>query len=171
MNFNPKTGFSEQDYQLLKSAVAGVGGGAKPYEFLEQIPITASTPEWTKTLAAPLNDLIILIYLPPTSSQLILRLRGTTSTLTKYVALATDANTGTSHCVSFKNTEGIYEMSYNHPCTGEVGVAAQIGWAAKTPNSGLENSYQPFLQLPVSQLHIEGSDDIPAGTVVVILKR
>lgn len=176
MNFNPKTGFSEQDYQLLKSAVAGAGGATKPYEFYETISITSSTPQWDKTLDDALDDFLVFIYLPSLGSSypsenLNLCMRGTNSTLTKYVAIQGSKTTATSHAISFKNTEGVFELSYNKPCTGEIGVATQIGWVAKTTASGLETSYQSFQKLPVKTLQLTGADDIPAGTVVVILKR
>lgn len=176
MNYNPRTPFSEQDYHLLKTHQSF---GSKPYEI---VTIEKNTVAQLQLVANVdnLNDIAVFLNVPAlgssaVSTELVLQFTGDND-LDKQVYQITCSKTArTSHMVTFKNTDGFYELSYCSPANGEIGLD-QKSWAAKTWNAEYNTNIGRFTQIPVNKITLSvdnlGADEnLPVGTQMGVLAR
>ena len=77
--------------------------------------------------------------------------------------------------ITFKNTDGIYELSYSTPADGSMGYHQQ-GWTAKTFNAKYNDQLGIFTQIPVSKITLtmyapDSYDGLPVNTTIEVYAR
>ena len=179
MNYNPRMGFNEQDYHLLKTHQSS-GSSSKPYELVATVKknTTAKSAELTVNVDN-LNDIVVLLSVPAlgdgvATNELLLQFTG--DKLDKQVNnIAASKTAKTTHMITFKNTDGIYELSYSTPAGGDMGYHQQ-GWTAKTFNAEYNDQLGTFTQIPVNKISLsmyapEGRDGLPVNTTIEVYAR
>ena len=177
MNYNPRMGFNEQDYHLLKTHQSS-GGSGKPYELITVAKNTVAQLELVANVDN-LNDFAVFLNVPALGSSaqspsLILQFTG--DGLDKQIyGIECSKTARTSHMVTFNNTNGFYELSYSSPANGEIGLN-QKGWVAKTWNAAYNTNIGSFTQIPVTKITLSvdslGADEnLPVGTQMGVLAR
>ena len=177
MNYNPRMGFNEQDYHLLKTHQSS-GGSGKPYELITVVKNTVAQTELSANVDN-LNDFAVFLNVPALgssaqSSSLILQFTG--DGLDKQIYQIECSKTDrTSHMITFNNTNGFYELSYSSPANGEIGFN-QKSWVAKTWNAAYNTNIGSFTQIPVNKITLSvdslGADEnLPVGTQMGVLAR
>ena len=178
MNYNPKMGFSEQDYHLLKTHQSS-GSNSKPYELVTVERNTQAQAELDSILEKPLNDIVVFLNVPALgssaqSTELVLTFTG--DGLNKQLYQIKCSKTAkTTHFITFNNTNGFYEMSYSTPADGTIGLD-QSSWTAKTFNPLYNNQLGTFTQIPVTEINLSvdslGADEnLPANTIMGVYAR
>lgn len=175
MNYNPHTPFSEQDYHLLKTRQSS---GNKPYE---TVTIKKTTVAQLQLIADVdnLNDIVVILNIPALgsaaqSTELVLQFTGTGLDKEVY-QIACSKTDRTSHIITFKNTDGFYELSYCSPANGQIGLD-QKSWAAKTWNAAYNTNIGSFTQIPVTKISLSvdnlGDDEnLPINTQMLVMAR
>ena len=177
MNCNPHMPFSEQDYHLLKTHQSS-GGSSKPYELITVVKNTVAQLELSANVDN-LNDVVVILNVPAlgnavSTTELILQFTG--AGLDKQVYSITASKTAkTTHMITFKNTDGFYELSYSTPADGEIGFN-QKGWVAKTFNAEYNTNLGNFTQIPVNKItlsidSIGNPDNFPINTIMGVYAR
>nr|DAF21761.1 MAG TPA: hypothetical protein [Bacteriophage sp.] len=176
MNYNPKMGFSEQDYHLLKTHQSS---GSKPYEIVTVEKNTVAQLELVANVDN-LNDIVVFLNIPAlgssaVSTELVLRFTGDNELDKQVYQIACSKTARTSHMVTFKNTDGFYELSYCSPANGEIGLD-QKSWAAKTWNAAYNTNIGSFTQIPVNKItlsvdNLSADENLPVGTQMGVLAR
>ena len=65
MNYNPRMGFNEQDYHLLKTHQSSGSSGSKPYELITTIQKKNTDAKAELTVNVDnLNDIVVLLNVP-----------------------------------------------------------------------------------------------------------
>lgn len=175
MNYNPHTPFSEQDYHLLKTHQSS---GNKPYETVTIEKTTVAQLELVANVDN-LNDIVVILNIPAlgsaaVSTELVLQFTG--AGLDKEVyQIACSKTAKTSHIITFKNTDGFYELSYCSPANGQIGLD-QKSWAAKTWNAAYNTNIGSFTQIPVTKITLSvvnlGADEnLPINTQMLVQAR
>ena len=170
MNYNPRMGFNEQDYHLLKTHQSS---GSKPYKLITVARNTVAQSELIANVDN-LNDIVVMLNVPALgstagSTELFLTFTGTG--LEKQVHQITCSKTDkTTHMITFKNTDGFYELSYSTPATGKIGLD-QKGWIAKAFNAEYKDKIGGFTQIPVNKitLAVEGGQQLPVNTIMGVM--
>lgn len=175
MNYNPKMGFSEQDYHLLKTHQKS---GGKPYELVDSKKNTVAQLELAANVDN-LNDIVVFLNVPALGSSansLDLVLQFTGAGLDKQVYNIKCSKTAkTTHMITFNNTNGFYELSYSSPASGEIGLE-QKGWTAKCFNPIYNTQIGTFVQIPVTKISLSvdsiGEDEnLPVNTILGVYAR
>ena len=176
MNYNPRMGFSEQDYHLLKTHQSS---GSKPYEIVTVEKNTVAQLQLVANVDN-LNDIAVFLNVPAlgssaVSTELVLQFTGDNELDKQVYQIACSKTARTSHMVTFKNTDGFYELSYCSPANGEIGLD-QKSWAAKTWNAAYNTNIGSFTQIPVNKITLSvdnlGADEnLPVGTQMGVLAR
>lgn len=175
MNYNPHTPFSEQDYHLLKTHQSS---GNKPYETVTIQKTTVAQLELVANVDN-LNDIVVILNIPAIGSAAVsteLALQFTGAGLDKEVyQIACSKTAKTSHIITFKNTDGFYELSYCSPANGQIGLD-QKSWAAKTWNAAYNTNIGSFTQIPVTKITLSvdnlGADEnLPINTQMLVVAR
>lgn len=175
MNYNPHTPFGEQDYHLLKTHQSS---GNKPYETVTIQKTTVAQLELVANVDN-LNDIVVILNIPAlgsaaVSTELVLQFTG--AGLDKEVyQIACSKTARTSHIITFKNTDGFYELSYCSPANGQIGLD-QKSWAAKTWNAAYNTNIGSFTQIPVTKITLSvdnsGADEnLPINTQMLVMAR
>lgn len=176
MNYNPHTPFTEQDYHLLKTHQSS---GSKPYEI---VTIEKNTVAQLQLVANVdnLNDIAVFLNVPAlgnsaVSTELVLQFTGDNDLDKQVYQIACSKIARTSHMVTFKNTDGFYELSYCSPANGEIGLD-QKSWSAKTWNAAYNTNIGSFTQIPVNKITLSvdnlGADEnLPVGIQMGVLAR
>lgn len=171
MNYNPRMGFSEQDYHLLKTHQSS---GNKPYKLAINKKTTVAQLELPVDVDN-LNDIVVILNIPALgstaqSTELILLFTG--DGLSKQVHQITCSKTArTSHIITFKNTDGFYELSYCTPANGQIGLN-QKSWAAKTWNAAYNTNIGSFTQIPVTKITLTSDEEnLPINTQMLVMAR
>ena len=172
MNYNPRMGFNEQDYHLLKTHQSS--GGSKPYELITVAKNTTDQRELVANVDN-LNDIVVFLNVPALGSDAMsnqLYLRFTGDGLEKQVSQITCNKTAkTTHVITFKNTDGFYELSYSAPANGKIGIN-QKGWIAKTLNAEYNDQLGAFTQIPVNKITLSSDNrKLPINTVMGVYAR
>lgn len=178
MNYNPKMGFSEQDYHLLKTHQSS-GGSGKLYEL---VTVSKNTVAQTELVAnvEELNDIVVFLNVPALGSSvsaesLVLQFTGTGGLDKQIYDIQASKTTKTTHVITFNNTAGFYEISYSSPADGEIGLN-QKGWTAKTFNAAYNDQLGTFIQIPVTKISltidsIGDPDNLPVNTIIGVYSR
>lgn len=177
MNYNPRMGFNEQDYHLLKTHQSS-GGSGKPYELVTVVKNTVAQSQLVANVDN-LNDIAVFLNVPALGSavsatELLLQFTG--AGLDKQVYSITASKTAkTTHMITFKNTDGFYELSYSTPADGKIGFNQQ-GWTAKTFNAQYNNNLGSFTQIPVTKISLSidsigDPDNLPIKTIMGVYAR
>lgn len=177
MNYNPRMGFNEQDYHLLKTHQSS-GGSGKPYEIVAVEKNTVAQLQLVANVDN-LNDIAVFLNVPPLgstaqSTELVLQFTGTGLDKQVY-QIACSKTARTSHMITFNNTNGFYELTYSTPANGEIGLN-QKSWVAKTWNAAYNTNIGSFTQIPVTKITLSvdnlGDDEnLPVGTQMGVLAR
>lgn len=177
MNYNPRMGFSEQDYHLLKTHQSS-GDSGKPYEIVTVEKNTVAQLQLVANVDN-LNDIAIFLNVPPLgsaaqSTELVLQFTGTGLDKQVY-QIACSKTARTSHMITFNNTDGFYELSYSTPANGEIGLN-QKSWVAKTWNAAYNTNIGSFTQIPVTKItlsvdNLADDENLPVGTQMGVLAR
>ena len=176
MNYNPRMGFNEQDYHLLKTHQSS---GGKPYELITVVKNTVAQLELSANVDN-LNDVVVVLNVPALGSSaqsfdLALKLTG--DGLDKEIYQISCNNVGrTVHVITFKNTEGFYELSYSSPANGKIGFYNQKGWVAKTLNPAYTENVGGKAGIPVNKITVfvdSDADDenLPVGVQMLVYAR
>ena len=176
MNYNPHTPFSEQDYHLLKTHQSS---GNKPYETVTIQKTTIARLQLAVDVDN-LNDIVVILNIPALgssaqSTELVLQFTGNDELDKQVYQIACSKTARTSHIITFKNTDGFYELSYCTPANGEIGLN-QKSWTAKTWNPKYNTNIGSFTQIPVTKITLSvdnlGADEnLPVGTQMGVLAR
>ena len=176
MNYNPHTPFSEQDYHLLKTRQSS---GSKPYEIVTVEKNTVAQLQLVANVDN-LNDIAVFLNVPAlgssaVSTELVLQFTGDNDLDKQVYQIICSKTARTSHMVTFKNTDGFYELSYCSPANGEIGLD-QKSWSAKTWNAKYNANIGSFTQIPVNKITLSvdnlGQDEnLPIGTQMGVLAR
>lgn len=176
MNYNPRMGFSEQDYHLLKTHQSS---GSKPYELVTNKKTTVAQLELTADVDN-LNDIAVFLNVPPLgssaqSTELVLQFTGDNGLDKQVYQIACSKTARTSHMITFNNTDGFYELSYSTPANGEIGLN-QKSWTAKTWNAAYNTNIGSFTQIPVTKITLSvdslaDDENLPVGTQMGVLAR
>ena len=175
MNYNPRMGFNEQDYHLLKTHQSS---GGKPYELITVVKNTVAQMELVANVDN-LNDIVVVLNVPELGSSaqatdLILQFTG--DGLDKQVyQIACYKGKRTNHVITFNNTNGFYELSYSSPASGEIGLS-QKSWAAKTLNPAYNSNAGGKAGIPVNKIAVSvdslGADEnLPVGVQMLVYAR
>ena len=175
MNYNPRMGFNEQDYHLLKTHQSS---GSKPYELITVVKNTAAQLELSANVDN-LNDIVVILNVPALGStaqspSLVLQFTG--DGLDKQIyGIDCNKNQRTVHVITFKNTEGFYELSYSSPASGEIGFN-QKGWVAKTLNPAYNSNVGGKTGIPVNKITVSvetaiEAENLPVGTQMLVYAR
>lgn len=166
MNYNPRMGFNEQDYHLLKTHQSS---GGKPYELITNKKTTVAQLQLVADVDN-LNDVVILnvpaLGSSAQSTDLVLQFTG--NGLDKQIYEITCNKTKrTVHVITFNNTNGFYELSYSSPANGKIGLN-QKGWVAKTLNPAYTENAGGKAGIPVNKIKVSvdnlGADEnLPVG--------
>lgn len=176
MNYNPRMGFNEQDYHLLKTHQSS---GSKPYELITNKKTTVAQLELTADVDN-LNDIVVILNVPALGSTAVatnLILRFTGDVLDKQIYNITCNKTQrTVHTITFNNTNGFYELSYSSPANGKIGYYNQKGWVAKTLNPAYTENVGGKTGIPVNKItvSVDPEDDfenLPVGTQMLVYAR
>lgn len=89
--------------------------------------------------------------------------------------IACSKTTRTSHIITFKNTDGFYELSYCTPANGEIGLN-QKSWTAKTWNAKYNTNIGSFTQIPVTKIslsvdNLADDENLPINTQMLVMAR
>lgn len=176
MNYNPHTPFSEQDYHLLKTHQSS---GGKPYEIVTVEKNTVAQLQLVANVDN-LNDITVFLNVPALgssaqSTELVLQFTGDNGLDKQVYQIACSKTARTSHMVTFKNTDGFYELSYCTPANGEIGLN-QKSWAARTWNAAYNTNIGSFTQIPVTKItlsvdNLADDENLPVGTQMGVLAR
>lgn len=76
----------------------------------------------------------------------------------------------TSHIITFKNTDGFYELSYCTPANGEIGLN-QKSW-----NPKYNTNIGSFTQIPVTKItlsvdNLADDENLPINTQMLVIAR
>lgn len=174
MNYNPRMGFNEQDYHLLKTHQSS---GGKPYELITVAKNTVAQLELSANVDN-LNDIVVILNVPNlgsvASTELILQFTG--DGLDKQIyQIECNKTNRTVHVITFNNTNGFYELSYSSPASGEIGLN-QKGWVAKTLNPAYNGNVGGKTGIPVNKITVSvdslGEDqNLPVGTQMLVYAR
>lgn len=175
MNYNPRMGFSEQDYHLLKTHQSS---GSKPYELITVAKNTVAQLELSADVDN-LNDVVVILNVPALgssaqSNELVLQFTG--DGLDKQIyQIVCNKTQRTVHVITFKNTDGFYELSYSSPANGEIGLN-QKGWVAKTLNPAYNQNVGGKAGIPVNKIKVSvdnlGDDEnLPVGVQMLVYAR
>ena len=176
MNYNPRMGFSEQDYHLLKTHQSS---GSKPYELITVVKNTAAQLELVANVDN-LNDIVVVLNVPAlgsTAQSVELALKLTGDGLDKEIYQIICNKVGrTNHTITFNNTNGFYELSYSSPANGKIGFYNQKGWVAKTLNPAYNENAGGKAGIPVNKITVfvdSDADDenLPVGTQMLVYAR
>lgn len=179
MNYNPRMGFNEQDYHLLKTHQSSGSSGSKPYELVATVKKNTAVKSELTVDVDNLNDIVVLLNVPALGSSVAtneLSLQFTGNGLDKQVHnISASETTNTTHMITFKNTDGIYELSYSTPAGGDMGYHQQ-GWTAKTFNAEYNVQLGTFTQIPVTKISLmmyspESYDGLPVNTTMEVFAR
>lgn len=172
MNYNSKMGFSEQDYHLLKTHQQS----GKQYKKITTRKATGAQTELVANVDN-LNDIIVMLNIPALgsaagSTELVLQFTG--DGLDKQVHQITCSKTAkTTHMITFKNTDRIYELSYSTPADGKIG-SNQKSWTARAFNAEYTNTVGNLSQIPVNKITLAvegGGQQLPANTIMGVMAR
>ena len=175
MNYNPRMGFSEQDYHLLKTHQSS---GSKPYELITNKKTTAAQLELVANVDN-LNDIVVVLNVPALGSaaqSINLVLQFTGDGLDKQIYDIECSKTArTVHVITFNNTNGFYELSYSSPANGKIG-ANQKGWVAKTFNPAYTENVGGKAGIPVNKITVSIEtaievENLPVGTQMLVYAR
>ena len=175
MNYNPRMGFNEQDYHLLKTHQSS---GGKPYELITVVKNTVAQLELVADVDN-LNDIVVILNVPAlgsaaVSNQLVLQFTG--DGLDKQIyEINCNKTQRTVHVITFNNTNGFYELSYSSPANGEIGLN-QKGWVAKTLNPAYTGNVGGKAGIPVTKIAVSvdslGEDqNLPVGIQMLVYAR
>lgn len=175
MNYNPHMGFGEQDYHLLKTHQSS---GSKPYELITNKKTTTAQLELVANVDN-LNDVVVMLNVPALGSSaqspsLVLQFTG--DGLDKQIyEINCNKTQRTVHVITFKNTDGFYELSYSSPANGKIG-SNQKGWVAKTFNPAYTENAGGKAGIPVTKItaSVETALDVenlPVGTQMLVYAR
>lgn len=176
MNCNPHMPFSEQDYHLLKTHQSS--GGSGKYELITNKKTTVAQLELVADVDN-LNDVVVILNisaLGSTAQSPSLVLQFTGNGLDKQIHEINCSKTArTVHVITFKNTDGIYELSYSSPANGKIGIN-QNGWVAKTLNPAYTENVGGKVGIPVTKITVSvdsvGADEnLPVGTQLLVYAR
>ena len=175
MNYNPRMGFNEQDYHLLKTHQSS---GGKPYELITNKKTTVAQLQLVANVDN-LNDIVVILNLPevgnidnPTE----LTLQFTGDGLDKRVyQIICNKTKRTVHVITFNNTNGFYELSYSSPANGKVGLD-QKGWVAKTLNPAYTENAGGKAGIPVNKIKVSvdnliDDENLPVGVQMLVYAR
>ena len=176
MNYNPRMGFSEQDYHLLKTHQSS--GGSGKYELITNKKTTVAQLQLVADVDN-LNDIVVMLNVPALGSSaqspsLVLQFTG--NGLDKQIYDITCSKTArTVHVITFNNTNGFYELSYSSPANGEIGFN-QKGWVAKTLNPAYTENVGGKAGIPVNKITVSvdslGADEnLPIGVQMLVYAR
>ena len=175
MNYNPRMGFNEQDYHLLKTHQSS---GGKPYELITVAKNTVAQMELSADVDN-LNDVVVILNVPALGSSaqspsLVLQFTGDGLDKQIYQIECNKAQR-TVHVITFKNTDGFYELSYSSPASGEIGFN-QKGWVAKTLNPAYNQNVGGKAGIPVNKIAVSvdslGADEnLPVGVQMLVYAR
>ena len=177
MNCNPHMPFSEQDYHLLKTHQSS-GGSGKPYKLVANKKTTVAQLELVADVDN-LNDVVVMLNVPAVDSSaqspsLVLNFTGDglDKQIYEIVCSKTDR---TVHVITFKNTDGFYELSYSSPASGKIGFN-QKGWVAKTLNPAYTENAGGKAGIPVTKITVSvdslGADEnLPIGLHMLVYTR
>lgn len=176
MNYNAHTPFSEQDYHLLKTHQSS---GNKPYEIVTVEKNTVAQLQLVANVDN-LNDIAVFLNVPALgssaiSTELVLQFTGDNELDKQVYQISCSKTARTSHMVTFKNTDGFYELSYSTPANGEIGLD-QKSWTAKTWNAKYNTNIGSFTQIPVTKItlsvdNLADDENLPVGTQMGVLAR
>ena len=175
MNYNPRMGFNEQDYHLLKTHQSS---GGKPYELITVVKNTAAQLELSANVDN-LNDIVVILNVPALGSSAqspSLTLQFTGDGLDKQIyQIECNKTQRTVHVITFKNTEGFYELSYSSPASGEIGFN-QKGWVAKTLNPAYNSNAGGKAGIPVNKIAVSvdslgAEENLPVGVQMLVYAR
>ena len=176
MNYNPHTLFSEQDYHLLKTHQSS---GSKPYEIVTVEKNTVAQLQLVANVDN-LNDIAVFLNVPALgssaqSTELVLQFTGDNELDKQVYQIACSKTAKTSHTITFKNTDGFYELSYCTPANGEIGLN-QKSWAAKTWNAKYNTNIGSFTQIPVNKItlsvdNLADDENLPINTQMLVMAR
>lgn len=176
MNYNPRMGFSEQDYHLLKTHQSS---GGKPYELITVVKNTVAQLELSANVDN-LNDVVVILNVPEVvgssdnPTELVLQFTG--DGLDKRVYQITCNKTKrTVHVITFNNTNGFYELSYSTPASGKVGLD-QKGWVAKTLNPAYTENVGGKAGIPITKIKVSvdnliDDENLPVGVQMLVYAR
>lgn len=175
MNYNPRMGFNEQDYHLLKTHQSS---GGKPYELITNKKNTVAQLELTADVDN-LNDIVVVLNVPALGStaqspSLVLQFTG--DGLDKQIyEINCHKTQRTVHVITFKNTDGFYELSYSTPANGKIG-ANQKSWVAKTLNPAYTENVGGKTGIPVNKITVSvetaiEEENLPVGTQMLVYAR
>ena len=178
MNYNPRMGFHEQDYHLLKTHQSS-GGSGKPYELITVVKNTVAQLELTANVDN-LNDIVVVLNVPETGSsdvsgtELVLQFTGDGLDKKVYQIICNKTKR-TVHVITFNNTNGFYELSYSSPANGKIGLD-QKGWVAKTLNPAYTENVGGKAGIPVNKIKVSvdslGDDvNLPVGVQMLVYAR
>lgn len=176
MNYNPRMGFSEQDYHLLKTHQSS--GGSGKYELITNKKTTVAQLQLVADVDN-LNDIVVMLNVPALGSSaqspsLVLQFTG--NGLDKQIYnIECHKTQRTVHVITFNNTSGFYELSYSSPANGEIGFN-QKGWVAKTLNPAYTENVGGKSGIPVNKITVSvdslGDDEnLPVGTQMLVYAR
>ena len=175
MNYNPRMGFNEQDYHLLKTHQSS---GSKPYELITNKKTTVSQLELSANVDN-LNDVVVILNVPALGSSaqspsLVLQFTG--DGLDKQIyQIECNKTQRTVHVITFNNTNGFYELSYSSPANGKIGLD-QKGWVAKTLNPAYTENVGGKAGIPVNKITVSVEtaievENLPVGTQMLVYAR
>ena len=176
MNYNPRMGFNEQDYHLLKTHQSS---GGKPYELAANMKTTAAQLELVADVDN-LNDIVVVLNVPALGSSAVsnnLILQFTGIGLDKQIYNITCNKTQrTVNVITFNNTNGFYELSYSSPANGKIGYYNQKGWVAKTLNPAYTENAGGKAGIPVNKIKVsvdpeDDFENLPVGTQMLVYAR
>lgn len=176
MNCNPHMPFSEQDYHLLKTHQSS--GGSGKYELITNKETTVAQLNLVADVDN-LNDVVVILNVPALGSAaqspgLVLQFTG--NGLDKQIYEIYCSKTArTVHVITFKNTDGFYELSYSSPASGKIG-ALQKGWVAKTLNPAYTENAVGKAGIPVTKITVSVEtaidvENLPVGTQLLVYAR
>lgn len=175
MNYNPRMGFNEQDYHLLKTHQSS---GGKPYELITNKKTTVAQLELVANVDN-LNDIVVILNVPALGStaqspSLVLQFTG--NGLDKQIyEINCHKTQRTVHVITFNNTNGFYELSYSSPANGKIG-SNQKGWVAKTLNPAYTENVGGKAGIPVNKITVSvetaiEEENLPVGTQMLVYAR
>ena len=176
MNYNPRMGFNEQDYHLLKTHQSS---GGKPYELITVVKNTVAQLELVANVDN-LNDVVVVLNVPAlgSSAQSInLALKFTGDGLDKEIYKIECNKVGrTVHAITFNNTNSFYELSYSSPANGKVGFYNQKSWVAKTLNPAYTENAGGKAGIPVNKIKVNidnliDDENLPVGVQMLVYAR
>ena len=175
MNYNPRMGFHEQDYHLLKTHQSS---GGKPYELITVVKNTVAQLELSANVDN-LNDIVVILNVPEvgsTDNPTELTLQFTGDGLDKRVyQIICNKTKRTVHVITFNNTDGFYELSYSSPANGKIGLD-QKGWVAKTLNPAYTENAGGKAGIPVNKIKVSvdnllEDENLPVGVQMLVYAR